>query len=638
MCGICGVWNYATGEPVNRNLLREMTRTMVHRGPDDEGFFFDDANGVGLGFRRLAIIDRSPAGHQPMSNEDQTVWVVFNGEIYNFQELRPALEACGHRFRSQTDTEVILHQYEEHGTSCVEDLHGMFGLAIWDGGTRQLVLARDRVGKKPLFYYDDGQRLLFGSELKAILADRTVPRHLEPSAIAEYLSLGYVGSPRTILQHIAKLSPGHLLVHGGKPGNRYTPRRYWDWLPSFQTSTPAARSEEEWGELLRETLRDVVRCRMVSDVPLGAFLSGGVDSSAVVATMASLSEQPVRTFSIGFEDQTHNELPYARQVAQRWGTAHQEYLVRPEHIDEVLPRLARQFDEPFGDSSALPTYYVSNIARQEVTVCLSGDGGDEALAGYDRYMFAMQDRWIDTIPRWLRVAALVLPSRLTGPTVKGNRRSTRLMLDEDGRYAFSMQTFYAAQARAVLTPEMHRYVQEISPFLAQTQHQGAHLDLLSRLQYLDARTYLPEDILVKVDRTSMLNSLETRCPLLDHRFLDVAAKIPPALRFSNGRDGTGWEGKYMLKRALRPLVPDEVLYRPKMGFAIPGQRWIAEDPAGFVREVLSPERLTRRGIFQPEAVERLITRNASPARSFNTWSQVWSLMMFELWCQAYIGA
>jgi len=618
MCGICGIWNYETKIGVDRDLLRRMADTMAHRGPDDRGLHFDDAHGLGLGFRRLSIIDLSPAGRQPMSNEDGTVWLVFNGEIYNFLDLRPELEGRGHVFRSRTDSEVIIHLYEDRGLQFVHHLNGMFGLAIWDARRHRIVLARDRMGQKPLYYYDDGQRLIFGSELKAILADRSVPRQLDYTALCQYLSLGYVPSPCTILQGIKKLPPAHMTVFEKK---RETSSRYWDWLPAFQPDNML--SEAAWIERLRQTLREAVRIRLVSDVPLGAFLSGGVDSSAVVATMAELSNCPVKTFSIGFEEEPHSELKHARQVARRFGTDHHEYLVKPEAISEVLPRLAQQLDEPFGDSSALPTYYVSQMSRQEVTVCLSGDGGDEALAGYGRYGRAIGELWLDRIPHRLREAVLSFPTAVTSPYTLAHRLATRFMLKPDSRYVLRMQTFYAAQARQLLQPDVASCVDDLPAFLEAFQRGARQLDYLSRVQYVDAMTYLPEDILVKVDRMSMLNSLEVRSPMLDYRFLELAAAIPPGLRRKNG------DGKYILKQAMRGLVPDAVMDRPKKGFSIPAQQWLQGDAADFVRDVLLSRRLVERGLFRSEVIEGLLSQSSAFAK-------VWALLIFELWCQAYL--
>ena len=623
MCGICGNWNYAESKPASRELVRRMAGAMVHRGPDDEGTFFDDAAGLGFGFRRLSIIDLSPTGHQPMGNEDGSVQVMLNGEIYNFIELRTALEAKGHRFRSSSDTECIVHQYEERGPDCVPDLNGMFGLAIWDGPRRRLVLARDRVGKKPLYYFDDGKRFLFGSELKAILQDDTVPRNLDFDALAEYLRVGYVGSPRTIFKGVRKLEPGHVLVFDGK---RCEVRRYWDWLPDF---TPEkSRSEAEHIERIRTTLRECVKSRMISDVPLGAFLSGGVDSSAIVATMAGLSDRPVKTFSIGFENEAFNELPYARQVAERFGTEHHEFVVKPESLSEILPRLARQFDEPFADSSALPSYYVSKMARQNVTVCLSGDGGDETMAGYPHYDYAMRREFVDVLPEVVRGPLLRELARRIPPFVRGHRMLHRFSLPADGRYACLMQIAYPSQVEAILRPDIVRELSRRPILLERILSDSLPAGFLSRMQYADGRAYLPEDILTKVDRTSMLNSLEARCPMLDPRFMKVAAAIPDELRMTRGCT------KMIFKKALRGIVPSCVIDRPKMGFSIPGKAWLGDDASSFVSEVFGDESVNKRGFFRADVVRAI--RNGGTSRRPETWPLVWSLMVFELWCRTWL--
>ncbi len=614
MCGICGIWNYAAQEPVDRGLLRRMTDTMIHRGPDDAGFHFDDTAGLGFGFRRLAIIDLTPTGHQPMSNEDGSVWVMLNGEIYNFRGLRESLAKRGHLFRSTSDAEVLAHQYEESGPDCVREFNGMFGLAVWDGPRRRLTLARDRIGKKPLYYLDDGRRIVFASELKAILEDRSVPRRLDADALAEYLRVGYVGSPRTIFKDIRKLEPGHVLARTASASRG---QRYWDWLPDFQPD--ASLSEPEWTERIRATVSECVRTRLISDVPLGAFLSGGTDSSFVVAAMARIGDKPVKTFSIGFENQQFNELPYAREVAARFGTEHHEYIVKPESLSEILPKLARQFDEPFADSSALPTYYVSKMARQEVTVCLSGDGGDETMAGYPHYALSAKESFIPRLPDI---------SRLIPPFVRGHRYFRRMAQAPLGRYACLMQIAYETQVRSLLAHDVRGSLAGEGIRLERVLRGALPPDFVSAMQYADARAYLPEDILTKVDRTSMLNSLETRSPLLDYRFFKLAASMPAALRLRSG------ETKHIFKKAMRGLVPDSVLDRPKMGFSIPAQAWLAGDARDFVREVLSPESIRRRGLFEPGAIGVLL-RQRQEFRP-TTWPLVWSLLFFELWAGVYL--
>jgi len=625
MCGICGVWNYASGAPAEREVLRRMADAMAHRGPDDAGFYFDDTAGLGLGFRRLAIIDLSAAGHQPMANEDGSVWLVVNGEIYNFPVLRAALEARGHVFRSRSDSEVILHHYEEHGTAGVADLDGMFALAVWDSRERRLSLARDRVGKKPVYFYDDGQRLLFASELKALLVDPSLPRELDWHAFAEFLALGEVTGARAILKGISKLPAAHWLQHDGR---RRVTERYWDWLPAFRASN-GTRPETEWIADIRSALRQAVARRMISDVPLGAFLSGGVDSSAVVATMATLSSRPVKTFTIGFRDARFDDRGYARNVAQYFGTDHQEFIVEPETLRDLLPCLVRQYDEPFADPSALPTYYVAKLAREHVTVALSGDGGDEACAGYDRYAKALRETLVDRIPQGLR-RALLSPFSLLPVGAPGRKSACRLMLNATDRYVSMMRLMPAEQAAALLTPNVRRLLDgDGAAAIAAALNCAADLDPLSRWQYADGRVYLPDDILVKVDRASMLNSLEVRCPLLDRGFLELMASVPPALRLSGG------SGKWLFKRALHGVVPTPILERPKMGFGVPLEMWFRDDLAAFVREVLWDRRTIERGIFSPSALQRLIR---AQTRRRQLTPHLWAALVFELWCRAYLDA
>ncbi|MFZ4663022.1 MAG: asparagine synthase (glutamine-hydrolyzing) [Caldilineaceae bacterium] len=624
MCGIFGVWEYGGRQPVRQETIQRATDTISHRGPDDSGVYVSPSSQVGLGFRRLAIIDLSPAGHQPMSNEDASVWLVFNGEIYNYADLRPTLLAKGHRFASHSDSEVIIHHYEERGTDFVYDLNGMFDLAIWDERAQQLVLARDRVGKKPLYYYDDGQRLIFASELKAILADPTVPRQIDDNALNAYLRLGYVPPPQTILRDIRKLPPGHRLIFAQ---GKATVERYWDWLPAFQPNYQ--RTEAEWGELLRVQLTVAVRDRLMSDVPLGAFLSGGVDSSAVVAAMARSSDKPVKTFSIGFQNEKYNELPYARQVAQQYATDHHELMVEPENLRDVLPLLVWQLDEPFADSSAVPTYYVSKLARSQITVVLSGDGGDEAFAGYDRYARAMQEQWMDRLPLPIRRPLGRVAVALLRPGQKGANLVQRLLLSPDERYLTAMQRLSPEQMATLLQPTaQQRMASDGLAFLTEPMQRAAQLDYLSRMQYLDGVSYLPEDILVKVDRMSMLNSLEARCPLLDYRLLELAATIPADLRLRNG------EGKFIFKQALRDWLPPTILTRAKMGFGIPLREWFRDDLFGFAGEILLEQRTIQRGYLERSAVQQLLQRHQAVAHTLEV--PIWSLLVFELWCRAYL--
>jgi asparagine synthase (glutamine-hydrolysing) len=628
MCGIFGVWNYRTKKSVDRETLVRCTNSMTHRGPDDLGTFYDDKNGIGLGFRRLSIIDLSPTGHQPMCNEDGRLWIVFNGEIYNFLDLKDSLESKGHLFHSRTDTEVILHQYEEQGSDCFKELNGMFGIGIWDNTNRQLLLARDRVGKKPVYFYDDGNRIIFASELKAIVADRSVPRRLNPKAVTEYIGTAYIGGSDTIFQGIQKLPPAHFMTVNEQGQIKIA--RYWDWLPAFEIDQRL--SEQDWGDLLRQTLTDSVRCRMMSDVPLGAFLSGGMDSSTVVALMAGLSSQPVKTFSIGFEDEPFNELPFARKVAEKFHTEHHEFIVQPEAIENILPKIVHQMDEPFADPSLLPTYYVAKISRDLVTVCLTGDGGDEVFGGYTRYAQALDRKKMDSIPLWLRKLLLTPLAWVIPPYERGNRRAFYASLSASERYPFYMQVYFSSRARYILQPEYASHVPRLPGNIYRAVTEASHLDYLSKIQYADVETYLPDDILVKVDRTSMLNSLETRCPLLDYRLMELAARIPPNLRIKDGI------GKYILKQAMRGIVPNEVIDRPKMGFGIPGLRWMKEDSSNFVNDFLSPAAISKRGVFKAKSVEKVIQHCLNTTPEQYEWPQLWTLLIFELWCQEVYDA
>ncbi len=624
MCGICGIWNYRDGEPVDTQLLGRMRDTLVHRGPDDAGQYRSARGDLGLWFRRLSIIDLSPAGHQPMCNEDGSVWVVFNGEIYNFQALRTRLEARGHQFRSRTDTEVIVHLYEEKGVDFVRDLNGMFALAIWDDRRRQLLLARDRLGKKPLYYFDDGRRLVFGSEAKALLADRSVPREIDWEGLGQFLALGYVAAPRSAFAGLRKLPPASVATF--RDGTRAV-QQYWDWLPAFR-QPKRHLSMDEWSDQILETLDETVKCRMTSDVPIGAFLSGGIDSSAVVASMARCSDRPVRTFSIGFAQYRNSELEAARTIAERHGTEHEEFVVQPDAVRDLLPALVRQYDEPFADSSAVPTYYVSRLARRHVTVCLSGDGGDEACGGYDRYAQAMREQAVDRIPlslrRWFLAPAALLPFG-----TPGRRRVQRFRRDAASRYISAVTHMPHEQMRTLLTPDALGRIGTAGPApVRDALASCGDLPLLSRLQYTDARTYLPEDILVKVDRASMMSSLEVRSPLLDVRFLELMATAPPELLLQNG------VGKRLLRHALRRRLPPEILDRPKMGFGVPTEAWFRGDITAFAQEVLLDRRTSERGIFSPGALARAI--RTQERGFFQRGSVLWVALMCELWARAFL--
>ncbi len=570
MCGISGVVHTDPGRPVDRESFRRMTATLTHNGPDADGYLFGD--GVALGHRRLSIIDVG-GGDQPIYNEDHTRAVVFNGEIYNFRELRAELTARGHRFRTASDTEVIVHAWEQYGDDCVSRLRGMFALALWDGPARRLLLARDRLGKKPLYYAHDGERLVFASELKALIADPSMKRTVDPEAVDDYLAFGAVPAPRTIYQGIAQLPPAHYLLW---EDGRIRLAEYWD----VRFDVGPERSERDYLEEFAALLAEAVRLRMISDVPLGAFLSGGVDSSAVVMAMAGESTRPVLTTSVAFRESGFNEAPYAQQVAQAFHTDHREIVVAPRAA-EILPTLVWHLDEPFADSSALPTYYLSRAARERVTVALSGDGGDETFGGYAwRYGLNMLEHRVRRrLPAWLR-HGLLGPLASAWPKADRLPRPLRwkfflrnLSLSPERAYFHDMSLFTPADKARLLSPEFRTTLGEHDPFAAFARHfeRVAGLDHLSRITYVDLKTYLPNDILVKVDRMAMAHSLEVRSPLLDHKVVEFAASVPAGFKFR------GTTSKYLVKRYLERSLPASLVHRPKQGFSIPLARWLRSD-------------------------------------------------------------
>jgi asparagine synthase (glutamine-hydrolysing) len=623
MCGIAGMVSTASGERIEASVIHRMCQTIVHRGPDDEGLFVKD--GAGLGMRRLSIIDLA-GGQQPIFNEDRTVWVIFNGEIYNFPELRAELHKRGHQFYTRSDTEVIVHLYEEMGADCVRKLRGMFAFALYDERRNTLLLARDRLGKKPLHYALHRERLLFGSEIKAILAAAPELAEVSSEGLLQYFYFGYISDPHTAFQRIHKLPPGHLLEF---TNGEIKIRQYWD-VPEY--GTHPAMGEEECLEELEGRLEEAVRIRLISDVPLGALLSGGVDSSIIVALMARASSAPVKTFSIGFRAERFNEAEHARLVAQRFGTDHHELVLEP-NLEETLTFLSGMLEEPFGDSSMLPTYFVSRMAREQVTVALSGDGGDELFAGYDRYLIAMERRKFDHMPRWLgrfyreQVHDRV-PSGMYGKNLAWN--ATLNPLD---RYLDGVSFFPALhRERSLFTREFVNDALRLPDPLQQWRRYydeaPAH-DVLSRLMYLDIRTYLTADILAKVDRMSMATSLEVRVPMLDHEFLEWVVGLPVDWKF---RTGTR---KYILKKlAARLGIPRELLNRKKQGFQMPLVEWMrSEMKDQFLRVLLEPRTL-QRGYFKPEAVRSLVDEHARGRR--NRSGLLWRMLVLELWHRNFL--
>ena len=623
MCGIAGIAGIEPGLIVEAETIHQMCQTIVHRGPDDEGLYVKGS--VGVGMRRLSIIDLA-GGHQPVHNEDKTIWTVFNGEIYNFPELRPELESRGHHFYTNTDTEVIVHLYEDLGAECVQKLRGMFAFAVYDESRRRLLLARDRLGKKPLHYALLGNRLLFGSEIKALLAAAPELSETDPEGLLQFFYYGYIPDPLTAFTRIKKLPPGHLLELAN---GQIKVRQYWD-LPAYGTQEP--HSEEECLEELERRLAEAVQIRLISDVPLGALLSGGTDSSTVVALMARASSKPVKTFSIGFRSQDFNEADYARQVARCFGTDHQELIVEP-NIAEDLNDLTRLLEEPFADSSILPTYYVSRMARRYVTVALSGDGGDELFAGYERYWVDSRRRTFDLIPasagRFYREKIFPwLPHATQGRNFVFNAS-----LPSEERYLDGLSFLKLFDRERQLFSD---------DFLACATACGNPLDLfrsyferapardpLSRLQYVDTKTYLAADILTKVDRMSMATSLEVRVPLLDHIFVEWVTGLPSHWKLVDGRQ------KYIFKKlAERVGVPHEVLDRRKQGFALPLVHWMRRELKKELPRVLLEPRTLQRGYFDPKAIKQLLDEHFRARRDHS--GTLWLLLVFELWHRNFL--
>jgi asparagine synthase (glutamine-hydrolysing) len=622
MCGICGVISRDGEQPVSQSLLRHMNDQMRHRGPDDDGFYLDDL--AGLAMRRLSIVDLS-TGHQPMTNEDKTIWIVFNGEIYNHQSIRQRLEAKGHQFATQCDTEAIIHGYEEYGDDVVNHLNGMFGLAIWDTRRRRLLLARDRVGIKPLYYYCSPERFVFGSELKAIIANPQVPREIDFQALDQFLTLEYIPSPRSIFRDIHKLPPGHRLIL--EEGHEPRLEQYWN--VNFQ---PALKSDEAYVEELTELIRDAVKIRLMADVPLGAFLSGGIDSSTIVSFMGEQMAMPVKTFSIGFGDPTYNELPYARMVAQAYGTQHHEEFLEAD-INEMALRLVGHFDEPFGDFSIFPTFLVSEVARRFVTVALSGDGGDEIFAGYDTYVAqGLDTRLYGRLPRRLRQQFLphLLDMVPPQPAKKGLINKAKRFVEggalpEAWQHTRWMMFMHQQDKAHLYQSDLQAALNGDSPgaLIERYFAEAAAADRLAQQQYVDVKTYLVDDILVKVDRMSMATSLEARVPLLDHRIVEFALNLPPYLKL-NGR-----ETKAILRRVMANRLPEAVLNKPKEGFSIPLKHWLRHELRPLMHDLLSSDTVRQRGYFKPETVARWIAEHE--ASRANHSHRLWALMVFELW-------
>jgi asparagine synthase (glutamine-hydrolysing) len=608
-----------------------MGRVIEHRGPDDHGHF--QAPGIGLGMRRLSIIDVA-GGHQPIANEDETVWIVLNGEIYNFQELHARLEQKGHRFRTRTDTEAIVHLYEEEGLDFFKHLRGMFGLALWDVKRERLVLGRDRIGEKPLYVRREPGRLLFASELKSILQVQDVPRRLNPLALQEYLALGYVPAPLTMLEGIEKILPGHYLVI---EKGRVEDHEYWD-VPFGQIED---HSEEEWIERVREKLLETVKAQLVSDVPLGAFLSGGIDSSTIVAAMARLTGRPVKTYSIGYggDQSYYNELPYAKLVAKAFGTDHHEIVVRPQ-VSELLPKLMWHLDEPIADSACLTTYLVSKLARESVTVILSGVGGDELFGGYRRYLGESVARWYRFLPgparrSWLPALFKMLPKDRSTAWKDYARYAAAFVETADqepaARYMSYVTLLSPELQQDLLKPEVHVDSNgggAAADALVRHFARCTDSDSLNRIMYADLKTSLPDDLLALTDRMSMAASVECRAPLVDYELVELACRIPSSLKVR------GLTMKYLLKKAVAPWLPREVIERKKRGFGAPMGSWLRNDLQPLIHELLSEEQVSRRGLFQWPAVQRLIDDHQQQRKDHT--DHLFALIALEVWCRIYL--
>jgi asparagine synthase (glutamine-hydrolysing) len=603
-----------------------MCAALAHRGPDARGIHVDD--GVGLGIQRLRVIDLVN-GDQPIFNEDHSIAVVLNGEIYNYRDLRSRLEARGHRFASDGDTEVIVHLYEEDGPDFVRSLHGMFGLAIWDTRRRQLVLARDRVGKKPLFYSERGGCLSFASELNALMQDPDIPRDIDHGALNAYLAHQYVPAPLSTFRAVRKLPPASVLVFRD---GRSRISRYWRLDYRRKLALPDTHS---YDELIRDQLRKAVRRRMVADVPIGAFLSGGVDSSAVVAAMAEMSSGPVKTFSIGFPEDRFNELPRARLVAQLFATDHQDLVVKPNAV-ELLPKIVEHYGEPFGDSSAVPSFYLSQMTRRHVTVALNGDGGDENFAGYSHYAANLLLERLDFLPRSVRRAlgtgGKLIPrsGRIDSTLSRARRLAATIALTPAQRFAAYRSHLDGLEARELYTDEYRELVDgsHAHDSIDAAWEESLSNDLLDRMLDVDINTYLSGQLLTKIDIASMAYSLEARSPLLDHELMEFCASLPFELKLSGG------ERKIGFRRALRGWIPDEILDGPKQGFVLPLSNWFRGELREYAREILLDPAAVGRGYFQPKRIAKLLDRHASGIEDNSR--GIWTLLVFELWHRRFV--
>jgi asparagine synthase (glutamine-hydrolysing) len=627
VCGIAGQIR-TDGRSVDPELLASMCARLEHRGPDSRGTHISDQ--AGLGIQRLRVIDLT-TGDQPLYNEDRSIVVVLNGEIYNFKELRERLRLRGHKFATDGDTEVIVHLYEEDGPDCVHSLRGMFAFALWDRRRRRLLLARDRVGKKPLYYAYANQGVTFASELPALLQDGEISRDIDYQALDCYLAYQYIPAPLSAFRAVRKLPPACTLVF---EDGRTSVRRYWDL--DYRNKRRFSDAEELHAEI-RDAIRRATRQRMIADVPIGAFLSGGVDSSAVVAAMAEESSEPVKTFSIGFDYEPFNELPFARRIAEQFGTDHQEFVITPDAVG-LIPRLVRHYGEPFADSSAIPSFYVSELTRQHVTVALNGDGGDESFAGYNRYVSNVLASRLAGLPHGMRRLASAVGNQLPSDRdMSSTRNRTKrllrsLSLSPSERYARHISFFDQSERDDAYTPEFKRLT---GPSITQAVIDGpwndaSGEDLLDIMLEVDVKTSLPGDLLVKMDIATMAHSLEARSPFLDPDVMQLAASLPPSLK------ARGAQKKVVLRQALRGWVPDDILDRPKWGFAIPLGEWFRNDLREYVADVLFDPRTMGRGYFRPEVIQGYFESHVN-GRADNS-PRIWALVMLELWHREFVDS
>lgn len=630
MCGICGVINYNTNFLTHKDLIGKMCAKLTHRGPDGEGINIvrNVLPFVGLGHRRLSIIDLSQAGRQPMPNEDGTIWIVFNGEIYNYRELRKDLQSRGHRFNSNTDTETIIHLYEEYHQDCLKYLRGMFAFALWDSNDNTLFLARDRVGKKPLLYYYDNGVFIFASEFSSILASEAIKKEINYEAIQYYLSFGYIPAPLTIYKHIFKLMPAESIMLKGRDLKKV---KYWH----LDYSKKITISKNEAADEVLRLLTEATKIRLYSEVPLGAFLSGGIDSSAVVALMSQLSDTRVKTFSIGFDEKGYSELRYARNIAERFNTEHHEFIVKPKAL-EVLPLLVERYGEPYADSSCIPTYYVSRETKQYVTVALNGDGGDELFAGYERYQAMLAVEAYQKLPKVCRglITGILksLPDSVNPKDILRNikRVALAMNLPAPQRYLRWVGIFDTDLKNSLYSKDFKNKMLKADPtaLIISYFDNFKELSLVDRLLMIDTNTYLPGDLLVKVDIASMANSLEARSPFLDHKLMEFVASLPAEYKMKR------LIKKYLLKRVIKDLVPAENIHRRKMGFGVPIGSWFRNELKDYLENTLFSKIAFNRGYFNPEAVKGMVRHHVEGRQDYTF--QIWSLLMLELWHRKFI--